>query len=495
MFERSEESKSGVNEQVGIASGETPTLDSESITSPLPGQERPSVGPVPAESGVLQAPTPAVPASPITYRSLLRNRNFVFLWLGQAISTFGSYFTRIAIPVYVFNLTHSYAQLGLAAFSSLLASLLFGLAAGALADRWDRRYAMIAADLGRAGMLIALVALTLLPELATTKLAGLYLLSFTLSVLRELFEAARVATFPAILSSTQLLTANSLDQATTNLGELLSYPLAGLVLLTWGPAVAFGVDGASYCLSALLLAAVQLPRLQRESAATEHLWSEVKAGLRAIGGLPLVRRIVVLSLLVPLVISLLNTLQLPYAVDVLGSTKEVGFPALEGALALGFTAGMLLIGRSAQRASRAQLLAYGIASLGLCFAVLGWLPSHTSALQLHAGTEMHKPWTGLLLLALPFMVLAGAANSLIRVSIRTVLQEETPPALLGRVASVVGVAASAGFAVGALLTGLGQGRVPLVFTLIGIILFAFGLFVSWWLPASGGAAPIVSADE
>src|SRR5688572_5457580 len=176
------------------------------------------------------ANVPSTTGEAVTYRFLLRNRNFRLLWLGAAASTFGSYFTRIAIPIYVFDLTGSYLQLGLAAFSSLSASLLFGLLAGALADRWNRRDALLGVDIASGFLMALLTLLVLLPLSTPWKLASLYLVSFFAGVLRELFNAARVAIFPELLSQRDLLAANALDQGTTSLSELLSYPLAGLIL-------------------------------------------------------------------------------------------------------------------------------------------------------------------------------------------------------------------------------------------------------------------------
>lgn len=425
--------------------------------------------------------------APVSYGELLANRAFRRLWAGQAISTFGSYFTRVAIPIYVFDTTRSYAQLGLAAFASLFGSFVFGLLMGALADRWSRRRAMVLANFASA-MLLALL-IGLLGAGPTVRLAGLYLISFLLAAANELFNSARLAIFPDVLDDRELLAANALDQATITFAELVSYPLVGLVLLWGGLTVAFAVDAVTYVVSAILIGAVNIPR-PRSGDYSDHppVLQAVSDGLKAVNQIPVVRRIVLLSLVVPAIISLLNTLQLPYAVDVLGSTREIGFPALEAALAVGLSLGLLLVGRWGQRQSRTALLAYGIAGLGLCFALLGALP-----LFILPGSppQSHQHWSIGLLLALPLMICAGATNSLIRVGIRTSLQEQTPRQLLGRVGSIINVAASLGFGAGALLTGLAQGHVPRTLVLMGIVLFVSGLSIRGWLAqhdTAGGRA-------
>lgn len=437
------------------------------------------------------APIEAAAPRTVTYRELLSNRNFRLVWAGEAISTFGTYFTRVAVPIYVFNLTNSYAALGFAAFSTLVASLMFGLFAGALADRWDRRRTMIAADLSSGLVVLALLAIILMPLPLTIQLGAIFAINFCAGLLRELFQPSRIALFAEILSDDELLAANSLDQATTTFCELLSYPLAAAAILQLGPAIAFGIDATTFFVSALLIWGVRTVSPPRESSESSSILAEIAAGLRIARGLPLVRELILISLIIPLNLSLLNTLQLPFAVEVLGSSKEVGYPALEAALALGVVIGMLALGRWGQHVSRPQLLSYGIGSAGLAVLGMGLLPSVVSFLGI-TGARDNTPWTPLLLAALPLALLGGATNSLILASIRTVTQEQTPRAMIGRVASVIGVAAGLGFALGALLTGLAQGRVPLVLTVIGLVLMTLGVLCRWWLPRSIRASTIAS---
>lgn len=434
----------------------------------------------------------ATPRRNVTYRALLSNKNFRLVWAGEAISTFGTYFTRVAVPIYVFSLTNSYAALGFAAFSTLVASLLFGLFAGALADRWDRRRTMIGADLASGAVVLALLTMVLLPLPPSIELGGIFVVNFCAGLLRELFMPSRIALFAEILNDDELLAANSLDQATMTFCELLSYPLAAAAILQLGPVTAFGIDAATFFVSALLIWGVRTTSPRLEGGQAGNILGEIAEGLRVARGLPLIPELIVLSLIIPLNLSLLNILQLPYAVDILGSTKEVGFPALEGGMALGVVLGMLALGRWGQHIPRPLLLSYGIGCAGLAVLGMGLLPYVVSYLGI-AGARDNSPWTPMLLMALPLAMLGGATNSLMLTSIRTVTQEQTPRAVMGRVASVIAVSAGMGFALGALLTGLAQGRVPLVLTLIGLVLTTLGLLCRWWLPRGARSAALSTA--
>lgn len=425
------------------------------------------------------ASLPAV--KPITYRSLLKNTNFRMLWISQAISTFGSYFTRIAVPIYVFSLTNSYLHLGFSFFSALIAPLLFSVFAGALVDRLDRRRVMINTDLASGSVLLVLVVCTLLPLNLPIQLACIYAVTFVSSLLTEMHKPARVATFADVVSERELLTANSLDGATTTFAEFISYPVAAAALSLMGPTVAFGVDAGSFLLSALLIRHLPVAPLTAKSEQARNIWAEIKEGLTIVISLPPVRKIVLLSFIVPLLFSLYNVLLIPYTEEALGSTKEVGFPALEAAAAFGLLGGMLLLGRWGQQVSRMMLLALGIFGYGVAAFLQGILP-HFAPVLFPSLNQASGAWTPLLIAALPLAMVCGTANSLILASLRTVLQENTPRTALGRVYSVMSAAAGSGFALGALLAGFAQGRSDAMLLVLGVLLIALGIVCYWWLP-------------
>ncbi len=82
-------------------------------------------------------------------RSLWRNRDYMFLWSGQLVSTLGTGVSSIAFPLLALALTHSAAQAGLLGAFESLPYLIFSLPAGALVDRWDRKRVMVICDTGR----------------------------------------------------------------------------------------------------------------------------------------------------------------------------------------------------------------------------------------------------------------------------------------------------------------------------------------------------------
>ena len=103
----------------------------------------PTPAPMPATSA--QPPPP-----PRRRASLWRNRDYLLLWSGQAVSSAGTQVSGIAFPLLVLAITGSPAQAGLACAPCALPYLIFSLPVGALIDRWDRKRVMILCDAGRA---------------------------------------------------------------------------------------------------------------------------------------------------------------------------------------------------------------------------------------------------------------------------------------------------------------------------------------------------------
>src|SRR5215831_16810800 len=103
-------------------------------------------------------PPPAQPAAAgARERSLWVNRDFLALWTGQTISGLGSRITREGVPLTALLVLHAGAfEMGLLSALGGTAALVFGLAAGVWVDRLRRRPVLIAADLGRAALLLVI---------------------------------------------------------------------------------------------------------------------------------------------------------------------------------------------------------------------------------------------------------------------------------------------------------------------------------------------------
>ena len=183
------------------------------------------------------------------------------LWLSQVVSQLGDWLNRMAVLALIGRLSGSseaVAALGVM-FAGELASRLGPTAlisplAGPIADRLPRRLLMVAADLGRAGVVLALC-LVDRPE----ELPWLYGLVLAQMAIAPFFEAARSASVPNLVPADRLTDAHALSAATWSTMLAFGSALGGLVVTWVGTQGAFVLDAGTYLVSAARLWGLRLP--------------------------------------------------------------------------------------------------------------------------------------------------------------------------------------------------------------------------------------------
>ncbi len=224
-------------------------------------------------------------------RPLWRNGAYLLLWGGQGVSAVGSQGSQLALPLLMLALTGSPAQAGLLGGLRGLAYLLFGLPAGALVDRWNRRRVMLLCDIGRA---LAFGSIALALAAGRLSALQLYAVSFIEGTLFILFGLAETACLTRVVAPSQLPAAIAQSQATDATASLAGPPLAGLL---YGIAhmLPFVVDAASYAISVISLLFIRTPLQDERPAQRRALSSEIAEGMRWIWQQPVLRLLAALN--------------------------------------------------------------------------------------------------------------------------------------------------------------------------------------------------------
>jgi predicted MFS family arabinose efflux permease len=184
----------------------------------------------------------------------LRHRDFRLLITGFAISASGSWAYNVGLSVYVYDQTKSAAWTGAVTAGRFIPSLLFGAYGGVLAERFERIGLMIKLDLIATVLMAGLTVLAAFdgPALAAIVLAGVN------SLITTMYQPAVAAITPQLVPTKNLAAANTLQNTVENLSVILGPALGGLLLLTGSVSVAFGVNAASFLVSALLVARIKV---------------------------------------------------------------------------------------------------------------------------------------------------------------------------------------------------------------------------------------------
>lgn len=379
--------------------------------------------------------------------AVLRQRNFALLWFAGLISMLGDWVLFIALPIHIYNLTHSSLATGLMFMASTLPHLVLGSVAGVFVDRWDRQRTMVMADFSRA-LLLLLLLLVQSPDWIWL----IYLVAFGQATISQFFGPAENALLPQLVDESHIVAANSLNSLNNNLARLAGPALGGLLLSLLGFTSVILIDSLSFLISGVMIALIAQPALTSAAKpngwATEPLapvarpqfWQDWLAGLRLIRSNSVVLVIFLVMGIVGIAEGLFNVMFVIFVRQILGG-EALEFGWLTSAQAVGGLGGSLLIGWVGHRVSPNRLVAL-LAVNGLLVLTLINFPS--------------------LPLALLLLFLAGAPITGYAVGIDTLLQKHVVSEYRGRVFGALGTSV-------AVFMLLGQGLASSVGDYIGVV--------------------------
>lgn len=199
------------------------------------------------------------PLAPEPGGTLWRQRDFLLLWSGQALSLLGTSVSTLALPLLVLALTHSPAQAGFLAAAQTVPYLLFSFPAGALVDRWNRKRIMVLCDAVR---LLAYSSIPLAFLLGHLFLFHLYLVAFLSGTAFVFFNSAQMAALPRVVPSALVPRAASWNAAAESAAGLIGPGLGGFIIslartVVGGAMLAYLFDSLSYAISGLSLSAIR----------------------------------------------------------------------------------------------------------------------------------------------------------------------------------------------------------------------------------------------
>jgi MFS family permease len=386
-----------------------------------------------------------------------------------AQSSIGTGAAYVALLLLAYDRFESPWAVALVLLADFLPSMFLGPVMGAAADRWSRRGCAVAADVLRAAAFISLgVVGSFEATVAFALLAG---------VGTALFKPAVLAGIPSLVGPERRASAISLYGAVTTTGETVGPAIAAPLLLVMGPGTMLVANGATFALSALVVARLPFggarpPADETERAARPSLLAEARQGLRETAGMVGIRTIIAVSAGAMFFGGMFNVAELPFAKNDL-ATSGTGFSAMVAVFGIGFVAGSLRVSNGGAASLKQRYLA-GLAVMGLAGVVVGLAPS--------------------LLVVLPALALAGFGNGLLLVHERLLIQSETPEQLHGRVFAIMETLVSWGFASAFLIAGgltAAAGARPVVLATgvgnVALTVLAIAALRRHWVRAPSGA--------
>ncbi|MBO9553393.1 MFS transporter [Cellulomonas sp.] len=378
-------------------------------------------------------------------------RGFRWLLASSWTTNLGDGIVIAAGPLLVASRTQDAFLVALAALLQWLPPLLFGLWAGALTDRLDRRRLVITVDLVRA-VVLALLSVAVLTDVAS--IALVLVAMFLLGTAETFADNASSTLVPMLAHRDDLALANSRIQAGFVTVNQLVGPPIGAVLFAAGQATPFAAEAVLVVLGAVMVSRVHLPPHRTEPAHRTHIVADIAEGIRWVVHHAAVRTLVLTILIFNVTWGAAWSVLVLYAHRQLG-LGAVGFGLITTVGALGGLLGTLSYGWITRRVSLANLMRIGLIVETLTHLGLALTTTPAVAFVIFFVFGMHA--------------FVWGTTSV------TVRQRAVPTALQGRVGSVNLVGVFGGLVIGSAIGGaLAQQRgvtAPFWFAFVGSAVF------------------------
>jgi len=184
-------------------------------------------------------------------------RKFIIMWFGQLVSVLGSALTQFALAVYIYQKTGSSTQLGLSLLAGTLPFILFAPFAGALVDRWNRKWVILAADLG-AG--VSTLTIWVLLSAGRLEIWHIYAVIGALGIFSTLHYPAYQAAITQLVPRQHYGRTAGMNQLRDALSQIVAPMLAGFLMVSIEVKGLILIDFATYLVAIATLLAINIPK-------------------------------------------------------------------------------------------------------------------------------------------------------------------------------------------------------------------------------------------
>ena len=425
----------------------------------------------PAPLHASRAAVPPRPEDGLGFLSILRRRDFRYLWAGQAASQLADKFLVFTLLIFMYTISGRASLQSVLMLAYTLPSVALSAPAGVYADRHDKRTLMIACNAIRAFLVLLIPIAQFVPGLQG-QAWPLILIMLLFSSVGQIFAPSEAASIPSLVLGRQMTTATSLFMTTVILTLVLGVPLATLAIGFFGNQAPFYVAAALFALAAGSIWLVQSNKLRAvkraDDAPPPSLLRELREGvviLRTNAALRLGLYQLALALVVVFTVFTLGPV---YLVKVLHRSDQdtyvVLVPATVGLIA---AAGVLGV---RPNLSRARALLAAVLTAGAALAVMGIVPGVLNSSGL-GGLDIP--------LAVVLALVFGAALGAVLIPAFTLLQERTTAETRGRIFGGIFTVINGAVAVPLVLAGVLADLVGIdrVVTGLGILLVLLGVAI------------------
>src|SRR3954451_4121413 len=348
-------------------------------------------------------------ATPLSFSDVLRIPAVKRLFVAQVVSVFGDFMALFAVIAYVtFTLHGNEKQVSMVLISFLFPLAFMSPIAGVFVDKWNVKATMVASDIIRGCLILSLV--------FVHNLYAIYAIFFLIATVSSFFMPAQSVAVRTITPMAGLMAVNGLMSQAFQGGQIIAPSIAGGLVQAFGANACFLFDALSFFFSAGMLLTIPIHREDNSHTHAATVLASLKTGFQFIFSHSTISFVIISMASGMFAVRCFGALLSVYVRDVL-HLESAAFGVLQTLIGVGMIVGTQSLTRFGKHIPKQNLVVYGLSIMGvavLVTAIFGTTP--TTAIG---------------------MLVMGFGAAFIMITAQTLIQQETPKEMLGRVSSAL----------------------------------------------------------
>jgi len=377
--------------------------------------------------------------------SVLKNNNFLLLFIGKFISLMGDQIYVFALGWYILSITKSSAKMGILLAIGLLPAVVIGPFAGVIADRFNRKHIMVLMDMARFAIVMGMA---ILLGKGLLSIGLLYLGTAVLEICGAVFNPASSALIPNIVEKNQYTQAASLDQLVWSSCVVLGMLTGGLLFGVVGITGIFIINALSFIISGLLVLKIKARKTNRESRQEKrHILKELAFGFNFLRSNKGLYAVYLYFAVLNFFLYPVGNVYIPYIFNVLLKSNSFQLSMVQASFFVGVIFGALVMTKFMDLTKFRRIL------LKSSFLVIG-IELLVSLVVSPVFLGKLSLWT-MVIIFVGLSILLGMSMTAFNIQIQVIFQTKVSDDVRGRVS--------------ALITALVSGVVPISYLLAGFL--------------------------
>lgn len=401
-----------------------------------------------------------------TNLKLLKNKDFILLFLGGFVSRIGNGIHYIALVWFILDITGSGSATGLILLLSTLPGVIIGPFSGVIADKFDRKKLIVYMDILR-GLIVLWLCYIIYIGIAGFFHIGLA--TVLIAICTSFFNPAITASIPNIVDDKLLQKANSLNHFSMNFTQIIGAAVGGILIAAFGIAGVFFINGISFLISAFSEFFITIPviKIEEKIEKSPTIINEIKFGLNFLWNKKELVSLFTIALFLNFVSTGLMILGIPFVYKELLGVNSQLYGYAQSVFPAGAVIGSIILSQIPEIKNYFKVLLYSLSSQSMLLIVIAvpllpYLLKNTSVMTIYYS-----------LILILFVV--GILNAVVNVPISILLQRLIPDNLRGRITGLLSTMSQALVPISVAMTGYLLDLVPVYTLFLGAGITSLGL--------------------